>query len=67
MVTIDHLGDLVEQIARLGRTYNLDAPKGVRERSSDNTPILKTLYWEPRTRLRDGLTLHKLDIRADEA
>lgn len=58
MVTIDHLVDLVEQVARIKliRTYNLDAPKGVRGRSSDNTLILKHLHWEPGTRLCDGLT-----------
>lgn len=57
MVSINGLVDIVEEIAgiRLERRYNLDAPKGVRGRSSDNTMILARLGWEPSTRLRDGL------------
>jgi nucleoside-diphosphate-sugar epimerase len=57
MVTINRLVDIVEEIAgvKLERTYNLDAPKGVRGRNSDNTMILDRLGWEPRTSLRDGL------------
>lgn len=57
MVTINQLVDMVEQIAgiKVKRNYNLNAPKGVRGRSSDNTLIKKLLGWEPATRLRDGL------------
>jgi nucleoside-diphosphate-sugar epimerase len=57
LVTIDQLVDLVEEIAgiRLKRTYELNAPKGVNGRNSDNTMILKKLGWEPTIRLRDGL------------
>jgi nucleoside-diphosphate-sugar epimerase len=57
MVTINRLVDTVEEIAgvRLERTYDLDAPKGVRGRNSDNTMILDRLGWEPRTSLREGL------------
>ncbi len=40
---------------RLKRRYNLDAPKGVNGRNSDNSKILSYLGWEPSTRLRDGL------------
>ena len=40
---------------RLNRRYNLDAPKGVNGRNSDNTLIRQYLDWEPSTRLRDGL------------
>ncbi len=56
-VTINQLVDLVEEIAgvTLRRRYNLDAPKGVNGRNSDNTRILHDLGWAPRTRLRDGL------------
>ena len=41
LVTINQLVDIVEEIAgvRLKRRYNLDAPKGVRGRNSDNTLI----------------------------
>ena len=59
LVTINELVHTAEQIAgiKLNRTYNLDAPKGVRGRNSDNTMIQKEFGWEPSTRLRDGLEL----------
>ena len=57
LVTINQLVDILEEIAgvRLTRRYNLDAPKGVRGRNSDNTLILERLGWEPRTHLSVGL------------
>jgi GDP-D-mannose 3', 5'-epimerase len=57
LVTINQLVDIVEDIAgvRLTRRYNLDAPKGVRGRNSDNTRILERLGWEPSTSLADGM------------
>ena len=57
MVTINRLVDLAEQIAgiRVKRNYNLDAPKGVRGRSSDNTLIKSTIGWEPSIPLQTGL------------
>jgi len=57
MVSINRLVDLVEDIAgvRLERAYDLDAPRGVRGRCSDNTLIRSIYGWEPGTRLRDGL------------
>ncbi len=57
LVTIDGLVDIVESIAgtRLKRRYNLDAPKGVTGRNSDNTLIKSALGWEPQTRLSEGL------------
>jgi nucleoside-diphosphate-sugar epimerase len=56
-VTINGLVDLAEEIAgiKLKRTYDLNAPKGVNGRNSDNTMILEKLGWEPSIRLRDGL------------
>jgi nucleoside-diphosphate-sugar epimerase len=47
----------VEEIAmcKLRRTYKLDAPKGVRGRSSDNTLIHEKLSWEPSISLKTGL------------
>jgi len=56
-VTINQLVDLVEEIAgiRLKRIYNLDAPRGVNGRNSDNTLVREVLGWEPTTSLRDGL------------
>lgn len=57
LVTINQLYSVAEEIAgiTLNRQYNLDAPKGVRGRNSDNTLILKEFGWEPSTSLRDGL------------
>jgi nucleoside-diphosphate-sugar epimerase len=57
MVSINELVDITESIAgvTLTRKYKLDAPKGVRGRSSDNTLIKQLLGWEPDTRLRDGM------------
>jgi len=57
MVSINQLVDLVEDIAgiKLDRNYKLDAPKGVRGRSSDNNLIRQLLGWEPSITLRDGL------------
>ena len=49
--------DIIEGIAsvKLERTYQLDAPRGVAGRNSDNTFIKATLGWEPSTPLADGL------------
>jgi len=57
LVSINRLVDLVEEIAgiRVKRSYNLDAPQGVRGRNSDNTRIRAELGWEPSIPLRDGL------------
>ena len=57
MVTIDELVDLVESIAgiSLERRYRLDAPQGVRGRSSDNTMIRRELGWAPSVPLVTGL------------
>jgi nucleoside-diphosphate-sugar epimerase len=57
MVSINKLVDIVEDIAqvKLRRTYDLNAPKGVMGRNSDNTMIKARLGWEPSTTLRAGL------------
>ena len=57
LVTINHLVDMVEEIAgiKLKRRYKLDAPKGVRGRNSDNTLIAARLSWAPSTSLAQGL------------
>ncbi len=51
------LVSIVEDIAgvTLERHYDLDAPKGVAGRNSDNTFIKSVLGWEPRTPLRAGM------------
>jgi len=57
LVSINELVDIVEDIAgvKLKRSYDVNAPKGVNGRNSDNTLIQKLLGWEPSIRLRDGL------------
>ena len=57
MVSINQLVDMVEEIAgvKMKRIYDLDAPKGVMGRNSENTLIRKYLNWEPDTPLRTGL------------
>jgi len=58
MVSINQLVDIAEGIAgyKLKRSYDLDAPKGVRGRNSENTLIKHYLGWEPSISLKDGLT-----------
>jgi GDP-D-mannose 3',5'-epimerase len=67
LVSINELVDIVEQIAdvTLQRNYNLDAPKGVRGRNSDNTKIQGYLGWEPDTPLRDGMAATYQWIRGE--
>ena len=57
MVSINQLVNIVEEIAevKLQRKYNLDAPKGVNGRNSDNTLIRKYLGWEPSISLMTGM------------
>jgi len=57
LVSINQLVDIVEEIAgiKLVRHYDLNAPKGVNGRNSDNTKIVDYLGWEPSIRLKDGI------------
>ena len=57
VVTINGLVDIVEDIAgiKCKRNYNLDAPKGVNGRNSDNTLIQEKFGWAPSVSLRDGM------------
>jgi nucleoside-diphosphate-sugar epimerase len=57
LTTINGLVDMLEDIAgvKLERHYNLDAPKRVNGRNSDNTLIQQHLAWEPSIRLREGM------------
>jgi nucleoside-diphosphate-sugar epimerase len=57
LVSINQLVDKVEKIAgvKLKRDYNLNAPRGVAGRNSDNTFIQQILKWEPNTSLDVGL------------
>ena len=57
LISIRDLVSLAEKIGgvTLKRKYDLDMPKGVAGRNSDNTFIKKVLGWEPDTPLEDGL------------
>jgi GDP-D-mannose 3', 5'-epimerase len=59
LVSINQMIDIIEKIAGITvkRNYNLDAPKGVRGRNSDNTLIKEIYDWEPSISLADGLEL----------
>ena len=57
LISVNQLVSLAEEIGgvKLSGTYNLDAPKGVAGRNSDNTMIQRILGWQPSTPFRDGL------------
>ena len=57
LVSINQLVSLIEDIGgvKLERHYQLDAPRGVAGRNSDNTMIQNILNWQPNTSLRAGL------------
>lgn len=57
LVTINQLVDMVEDIAgiKLKREYDMNAPKGVNGRNSDNTKIQSLFGWEPSIPLRNGM------------
>jgi GDP-D-mannose 3',5'-epimerase len=57
LVSINELLTRIEKIAgvKMNRKYDLDAPRGVAGRNSDNTFIEKVLGWEPNTPLHEGL------------
>lgn len=57
LVTINQLVSIIEQIAKvkLKKIHKLNAPRGVRGRSSDNTLIKKHLNWEPTIPLKKGV------------
>ena len=57
-VSINQLIDLIEDISKiekLNRNYQLDKPKGVRGRSSNNDLVKKVLSWSFKIKLKDGL------------
>ena len=66
LVSINELLSKIEKIAgvKMNRKYDLDAPKGVAGRNSDNTFIKKVLKWEPSTPLDKGLAVTYKWIKA---
>ena len=58
-VSINQMIDIISEIAeieKLNKNYQLDKPKGVRGRSSNNELIKKVLNWSYQMSLKDGLT-----------
>lgn len=57
MIAINDLVSMIEDIAcvKLERHYQLDGPRGVAGRNSDNEFIKSVLGWEPATPLRVGI------------
>jgi nucleoside-diphosphate-sugar epimerase len=57
LISINALVSLAEEIGgvKLRRTYDLNAPRGVAGRNSDNTMIQSVLGWQPTTPFRTGL------------
>ena len=58
-VSINELVDIAEKIAniKLKRNYQLDKPKGVRGRSSNNEKMIKNLKWNYTFKLEDGIKI----------
>ena len=56
-VSINELIDIIEEIAevKLKRNFQLDKPKGVNGRSSDNTLIREVLKWDYNFSLKEGI------------
>jgi GDP-D-mannose 3',5'-epimerase len=57
-VSINQMVDIIEKISaikKLNREYQLDKPKGVRGRSSNNDLVKKVLNWSYEIKLEDGL------------
>ena len=57
-VSINQMIDILEEISEnkgLKKKYQLDKPKGVRGRSSNNDLVKKVLGWDYQIKLKDGL------------
>lgn len=57
LVSINQMVDILEKISgvTVERSYNVDAPQGVRGRNSDNELFHSVYGWEPSISLYDGL------------
>jgi GDP-D-mannose 3', 5'-epimerase len=58
-VSINQMIDIIEEIAdyKIERNYQLDKPKGVRGRSSDNSFVKEKIGWSPSYSLKQGLII----------
>lgn len=56
-VSINEMIKVIEEIAdyKVEKNYQLDKPKGVRGRSSDNSYVNKKIGWRPNFTLKEGL------------
>ncbi len=56
-VSINQMISIIEEIAgyKVEKKYQLDKPKGVRGRSSDNTLVRSKINWDPSYSLKEGL------------
>jgi GDP-D-mannose 3',5'-epimerase len=57
-VSINQMIEIIESISgieKLEKIYQLDKPKGVRGRSSNNDLVKKVLNWSFKTKLKEGL------------
>ena len=57
-VSINQMIEIIENVTRtkkLERIYQLDKPKGVRGRSSNNDLVKKVLNWSFKIKLKEGL------------
>ena len=58
-VSINQMIDIIEDISsyKVERNYQLDKPKGVRGRSSNNDKLKENINWTPQIKLYDGLKI----------
>ena len=59
-VSINQMIDIIDGIsggANFKKNYQLDKPKGVRGRSSNNDLVKKILNWSYKIKLKDGLKM----------
>lgn len=58
MVTVDQLADIIIKISgkNIKKTYERNAPQGVRGRNADLALMRKVLDWEPKIDLEEGLS-----------
>ena len=56
-VSINQMIEIIEDVAKykVQKNYQLDKPKGVRGRSSDNTFVSEKIGWKPSYSLKQGL------------
>ena len=56
-VSINQMINIIEEIAnyKIEKNYQLDKPKGVRGRSSNNDLIRDRIGWDTKTNLKSGL------------